>query len=43
MDPLTPGVTIPAVENRFRPLVEEDILMVFTTIDPAKPTTYPEV
>jgi len=35
MDPLTPGVTILAVENRFRPLVEEDISMVFTPTDPA--------
>ncbi len=43
MDPLTPGVTIPAGENRFRPLVEEDISMVITTTTPANLEIYAEV
>ncbi len=43
MNRLTPEITIPAVENRFRPLVEEDISMVFTTAGPANPAIYPEV
>jgi hypothetical protein len=42
MDPLTPGVTIPAVESRFGPLVEEDISMVFTTTAPANAAIYQE-
>ena len=37
MDPLTPGVTILVVENRFGPLVEKDISMVIATTAPAKP------
>ena len=43
MDPLTLGVTILAVENRFGPSVEEDISMVLTTTAPANLEIYPEV
>jgi hypothetical protein len=43
LDPLTPGITIPAVESRFGPLVEEDISMVFTTTAPANPEICLEV
>jgi len=32
-----------AVENRLRPLVEEDFAMVFTTTGTADPAIYPEV
>ena len=42
MNPLTPGVTISAVKNRFRPLVKGDYSKVFTTTGPANAAIFPE-
>lgn len=42
MNPLTPGFTISAVENRFRPLVKEDNSRVFTMTGPANAAIFPE-